>query len=209
LRVRASPGVAPLESLAGRGRAAHHRAAAGLASRRGVYDCRMKARLHLANWLRRGIEAGVAGGLLAVGTLVSLQLSRPEPRLVIPNGVDGALIFVPAVVAIGLFAVAYPTFLAATREEAVLGAVAAFLIAADALMAISFLVGDQVIVHVLGRALPLGVVGAALALPVALFGLLVGQISTPFGFGRAAGLRSALAGAALGLVVVLLAGHTI
>jgi hypothetical protein len=169
----------------------------------------MNDRLRLPNWLRRGIEAGVVGGVLAVGTLASLHLSRPEPRLEIPNGVDGALMFAPAVIALGVFVVAYPTFLAATRGEAILGVAAAFLIAADALMAISFVLGDQVIVHPLSRSLPLGVVAAALAVPVALVGLLAGQLTAPFGFGRSAGLRSALTGAGLGLIVVLVAGYTI
>jgi type IV secretory pathway VirB3-like protein len=169
----------------------------------------MKGRLHLSPWLRRGIEAGVVGALLAVGTLAALHLSRPEPRLVIPNGVDGALIFAPAVMALGVFVVTYPTFLAATREEAILGVIAAFLVAADALMLISFVIGDQVIVHTLSRSLPLGVVAAALALPVAVVGLLVGQITAPFGFGRSAGLRSALGGAGFGLILVLVAGYTI
>jgi len=169
----------------------------------------MKARLHLSPWLRRGIEAGVVGAVLALGTLAALHLSRPEPRLIIPNGVDGALIFAPAVMALGVFVVAYPTFLAATREEAVLGVFAAFLIAADVLMLISFTLGDQVFVHALARSLPLGVLGAALAVPVALVGLLVGQLTAPFGFGRSAGLRSALTGAGLGLIIVLVAGYTI
>jgi hypothetical protein len=169
----------------------------------------MKGRLHLSPWLRRGFEAGVVGAVLAVGTLAALHLSRPEPRLIIPNGVDGALIFAPAVMALGVFVVAYPTFLAATREEAILGVVAAFLIAADAFMLISFMIGDQVIVHALSRSLPLGVVAAALAVPVALVGLLVGQLTAPFGFGRSAGLRSALTGAGLGLIIVLVAGYTV
>ena len=151
----------------------------------------------------------MVGAVLAVGTLAALQLSRPEPRLVIPNGIDGALIFAPAVMALGVFVVAYPTFLAATREEAILGGVAAFLIAADALMLISFILGDQVMVHALSRSLPLGVVGAALAVPVAIVGLVVGQLTAPFGFGRSAGLRSALTGTGLGLIIVLAAGYTI
>ena len=111
--------------------------------------------------------------------------------------------------ALGVFVVAYPTFLAATREEAILGVVAAFLVAADAFMLISFMIGDQVIVHALSRSLPLGVVAAAIAVPVALVGLLVGQLTAPFGFGRSAGLRSALTGAGLGLILVLVAGYTI
>lgn len=169
----------------------------------------MKRSQILPTWLRRGIEAGVMGALLAIGTLVALHLSRPEPRLVIPNGVDGALIFAPAVIALGTFVVAYPTFLAMTREDAILGVIAAFLLAADALMLISFAVGDLVIVHPLSRSLPLGVVAAALAVPAALGGLLAGQLTTPIGFGRSAGLRSAVGGAGVGLIIVLVAGYTV
>lgn len=169
----------------------------------------MRSRLSPPPWLTRAFEAGFVGAFLALGTLVALQLSRPEPRLVIPNGVDGSLVFTPAVVALGIFVVAYPTFLAATREEAVMGAVAAFLVAADALMLISFGFGDFVVVHVLSRTLPLGVVAAALAVPVAVAALAVGQVTAPFGFGRSAGLRSAMTGAVVGLIVVLVAGYTI
>ena len=94
------------------------------------------------------------GALLSAGTLVAFQLSRPAPRVAIPNGLDGSMILVPAVVALGLFAVCYPTFMAATRGDAVLGAVAAFLIAADALMLISLVTRDSVMVHPLARSLP-------------------------------------------------------
>ena len=111
------------------------------------------------------------GALLSAGTLVAFQLSRPAPRLALPNGLDGSMILVPAVVALGVFAVSYPTFLAATRGEAVLGAVAAFLIAADALMLISLVARDSVMVHPLARSFPLGMVAAALALPVAIVAL--------------------------------------
>ncbi|MGD0248913.1 MAG: hypothetical protein ABSB75_07665 [Candidatus Limnocylindrales bacterium] len=169
----------------------------------------MKGRRLIPPWLRRGFEAGVIGALLAVGTLVAFQLSRPAPRLDLPNGLDGALILVPAVVALGIFVVSYPTFLAATREDAVLGVVAAFLVAADVLMLVSLVARDEVMVHPLGRSLPLGAVAAAVAVPVALAGLLVGQLTTPLGFGRLAGLRSALGGAALGLILVIVVAYSI
>jgi len=159
--------------------------------------------------MRRGFEAGVVGAMLSVGTLVAFQLSRPAPRLTLPNGLDGSLILAPAVVALGIFAVSYPTFLAATREDAVLGVLAAFLVAADAFMLVSFVARDAVLIHSLGRSLPLGVVAAALAVPVAVVGLAIGQLSTPVGFGRSAGLRSALGGAALGLVVVVVAAYCV
>jgi hypothetical protein len=159
--------------------------------------------------MRRGFEAGVIGAMLAAGTLVAFQLSRPAPRLQLPNGLDSSLILTPAVVALGIFVVSYPTFLAATREDAVLGVVAAFLIAADAFMLISLVARDEVLVHPLGRSLPLGVVAAAVSVPVALGGLLIGQLTAPFGFGRSTGLRSALGGAALGLVFVVVAAYSV
>jgi hypothetical protein len=160
-------------------------------------------------WLRRGFEAGVVGALLAAGTLVAFQLSRPAPRLALPNGLDSALILTPAVVALAIFAVSYPTFLAATREDAVLGVVAAFLIAADAFMLISLLARDEVLIHPLGRSLPLGVVATGVAVPAAIAGLLIGQLTAPLGFGRSAGLRSALGGAAVGLIAVVVAAYTV
>ena len=169
----------------------------------------MKIRRLVTPWLRRGIEAGVVGGLLAVGTLAAFQLSRPAPRLALPNGLDSALIFTPAVVALAIFAVSYPTFLAATREDAVLGVVAAFLVAADAFMLISLLARDEVLIHPLGRSLPLGVVATGVALPAAVAGLLIGQLTAPLGFGRSTGLRSALGGAAVGLVAVVVAAYMV
>jgi hypothetical protein len=169
----------------------------------------MKVRRLIPPWLRRGFEAGVVGALLAAGTLVAFQLSRPAPRLALPNGLDSALILTPAVVALAIFAVSYPTFLAATREDAVLGVVAAFLIAADAFMLISLLARDEVLIHPLGRSLPLGVVATGVAVPAAIAGLLIGQLTAPLGFGRSAGLRSALGGAAVGLIAVVVAAYTV
>jgi hypothetical protein len=163
----------------------------------------------LPPWLRRGVEAGVVGAILSVGTLVAFQLSRPAPRLVLPHGFDTSMILAPAVVALGILIVAYPTFLAATREEAILGIVVAFLVAADAFMAVSFLFGDDVYVHPLARSLPLGVVAAAAAVPVALVGTLAGQMTAPLGFGHSTGMRSAMAGAVVGLIAVIVVAYTI
>ena len=169
----------------------------------------MRTKRLVPNWLRRGFEAGVVGALLSAGTLVAFQLSRPAPRLFVPNGLDGSMILTPAVLALGVFVVTYPTMLAGTRQEAVLGVLAAFLIAADVLMLISFSQRDSVLVHLLSRNLPLGVIGVALALPVALVALVAGQASAPHGFGRSAGLWSAGVGALGALAVVLLAGYSI
>jgi hypothetical protein len=163
----------------------------------------VKGRRLIPPWLRHGAEAGIVGALLSAGTLVAFQLSRPAPRLAIPNGVDGAMILLPAVVAIGVLAICYPTVLAATRSDAVLGSIAAFLIAADALMAVSLVARDDVIVHPLARTLPLGVLGAGLAVPAFAIGMLVGQLTSPLGFGRSAALRSAVGAGIAGLAAVL------
>ena len=112
-------------------------------------------------------------------------------------------------VALGIFVVAYPTFLAATREDAILGVVAAFLVAADAFMLVSWSVRDDVMVHPLGAACRSESWPSAVAVPVALAGLLIGQLTSPLGFGRSAGLRSALGGAVLGLIAVVVVAYSI
>jgi hypothetical protein len=48
-----------------------------------------------------------------------------------------------------------------------------------------------------------------LALPVAITALLAGPVASPLGFGKSAGLRSAIGGAVLGLVVVLAGAYAI
>jgi hypothetical protein len=76
-------------------------------------------------------------------------------------------------------------------------------------MLISLVTRDSVMVHPLARSLPLGMVAAALSLPVAIVALLIGQTTSSLGFGRSAGLRSAVGGAVLGLALVLLGGYSI
>jgi hypothetical protein len=166
-------------------------------------------RHRLPRWILLGVQAGVVAAMLACGTLLAFQLSRPEPRLVLPNGFDGAMILLPAVLALAVFAVCYPTFMAGTRADAVLGVAAAFLIAADALMLLSIAVRESVLVHALGRSLPLGLISVALAMPAVLAGTLAGQLTSALGFGRSAGLRSALASAVVGLIVVIAGALTI
>ncbi len=151
----------------------------------------MEPRQLLVPWLRRGIEAGVFGALLSGGTILAFQFSREPPRQTLPNGLDGAMILTPAVLALAVFTVSFPAFLAATREEAVLGAVAAFLIAADLLMLVSLIVGDTILYHPVSRWLPLGVVSVMLAVPPAIIAVAVAQLTTPLGFGRSAAFRTA------------------
>jgi hypothetical protein len=154
-------------------------------------------------WLRRGFEAGAIGAVLSGGTLRAFHLSRPEPRLALPQGIDGSLILVPALLALGLLAVGMPIFLAATRTEAILGALAGFMVAADLLMAVSLVSRQLIAVHLLSRSLPLGVVAAVLAIPVALVGIGVGQLASEHGFGHSAGVRGVLAAAVAALAIAL------
>jgi hypothetical protein len=169
----------------------------------------MKGKRLIPAWLRRGAEAGVMGALLASGTVAAFHLYVVMPRLFLPSGLPGVLILAPAVVALGIFVVSYPTFLAATRSDAVMGAIAAFLIATDTFMVVSFLTHDEVLVHALGRSLPLGLVAAAASVPTAITGLMIGQLAAPLGFGRSAGLRSAVAGAVAGSIAVIVVVYTV
>ena len=106
-------------------------------------------------------------------------------------------------VALGVLAVGLPIFLAATRTEAILGAIAGFMVAADLLMAVSFVSSQQIAVHWLSRSMPLGVVAAVLAIPVAAVGIVVGPVASELGFGHSSGLRAVLAGAVVALALAL------
>jgi hypothetical protein len=167
----------------------------------------MKGRRILTRWLSCGLQAGLIAGLLACGTVLAFRLGRPAPRLTLPNGIDGALILIPAVVALGIFAVSVPVFMAATRGDAILGAMAAFLIAADLLMGFSVLLGVSIWIHPLSRGLPLGTVAAIVAVPVGVGGLLIGQLTARLGFGRSAGLRSAAGAVPLAILFALVAAY--
>ena len=156
-------------------------------------------------WLSRACEAGAFSAVLSGGTLLAFHLSRPAPRVALPQGIDGSLILVPALLALGVLAVCMPIFMAATRAEAVLGALAGFIVAADLLMAISFVSRDSIAVHWLLRSMPLGVVSAALAVPVAAVGIAAGPLFSRHGFGRTAGLRAVLA-ASIAVLAMALVG---
>ena len=168
-----------------------------------MYDAPVERRPLIPAWLRRGFQAGVIGALLSGGTLLAFHLSRPTPWVSLPQGIDGSLILVPALLALGVLAVSVPIFMAATRSEAILGALTGFLIAADLLMAISFVARQLIEVHFLSRSLPLGVVSAVLSIPVAAVGIAAAQLVSEHGFGHNAGLR-AVAGATLAAFAIAL-----
>ena len=168
-----------------------------------MYDARVDRHRILPHWVVRGIQAGLIGAALSLGTLLAFQLSRPEPRLALPQGLDGALILVPAILALSVLAISMPIFMAATRADAILGAVAGFLVAADLLMAVSLVSRQSIAVPMLDYRLPLGVVAAALALPAALVGLATGQLLSEHGFGHKAGLRTVIAATIVGALAAL------
>jgi hypothetical protein len=105
----------------------------------------------------------------------------------------------PAILAIGAVTPTYSTALAATRGDAVLGAIAAFLLAADACL---ILAAGPITLERSGIVVGAGVLAALLALPAALVGTIVGQAATPLGFGRRAGACTA-AGAVIAGAIVL------
>jgi hypothetical protein len=151
------------------------------------------------NWLRRSIEAAVAAGLVAVVSLVGGRLSTGSDMVALPRGAAGALLLAPSVLALGVIPAAWPTGMAATRMDALFGAVAGFLIAADATV---LLAGGRV--HLEGTAfdLPAGFLSVILAAVPFLLGMAASQLAGPIGFGRNAGARSAIL-AAVAAVVVL------
>ncbi len=161
----------------------------------------MERRRIIPHWLSRGVEAGLVGALLSSGTLLAFHLGRPEPRLALPQGLDGSMILVPALAAISVLALSWPIFAAATRTEALLGAIAGFLVAADLLMAVSLVARQSVEVHFLFHSLPLGVVAALLAIPPSIAGLVAGPVTSELGFGHSAGLRAVFAASLIGLLM--------
>jgi hypothetical protein len=164
----------------------------------------MRRRL-FPRWLRRGLQAGALAAPLSCGTLLAFELSRPAPRVALPHGVDGSLILIPALLALGVLAAGVPIVLAATRSEAVLGAVAGYMVGADLLMLVSLVFRQSVAVDSLGVSWPLGVLAAVLAGPVALAGIVLGALLETHGFGWSAGLRALVASCVAATAVALAA----
>lgn len=155
-----------------------------------------------APWARRAIEAAAVGAFLAIASLVGTGLSGAGEAIALPNGAAGALLLAPAVLSIGVLTTAYPVGLAATRSDALLGATAAFLVAADLTVVLA---GGRVALHGLGAVVPAGLlVGVASAVP-AIAGIAAGQAASPLGFGRRAGAWTAGIAAlgSIGVLVVL------
>jgi hypothetical protein len=156
------------------------------------------ARVRLTPWLRRGLEAAVVAGLVAIASLNGVRLSAGG-AYALPDGLVGGLLLAPAVLALGVLTCAYPIAMAATRADAVLGAAAAFLIAADLTIVFA---SDRIILGSTEEQLAGGLLVALLALGPAAMGLLGGQLLTPLGFGRRAGAVAAILSAIVAVGVL-------
>jgi hypothetical protein len=164
-------------------------------------------RLRLPAWLRRGLEAGIFATLLSLLTVLSLawESSGPGPER-LPNGLGAGVTMALPVLSIGVLAIAYPIALAATRGDAILGAITGWIVAADLLALITAVMDQRVLLLAIGVTVPLGVLAGVFAAPAALGGLLAAELLTPLGFGRRAGRVAAIAAALVAtpiLVVVV------
>ncbi len=159
-------------------------------------------RFRIPRWLRRALEAAIVAALVAIGNLVGARMTAGSELWALPHGATGALVLAPSVVALAVVPVGYTAAMAATRSEAILGAIVAFLVAADVTALVA---GAPVQVGATGVALAAGILAVLLALPAAAVGAVAGQLTSPHGFGRRAGGWAALVAAVAavaGLVVV-------
>jgi hypothetical protein len=156
-------------------------------------------------WLRRGLEAGIFAALLSLVTVLTLAWDDQGPGpVILPRGLGAGLVLALPVLSIGVFAVAYPVAMAATKGDAILGALAAWIVGADLLVIATAVMGQQLLLLGVGVAVPLGVVACVFAAPAALGGLLAAELFTPFGFGRRAGRIAAIAAAAIATPILLI-----
>jgi len=161
--------------------------------------------LRFPAWLRRGLEAGIFAALLSLVTVLALAWEHQGPGpVILPSGIGAGLVLALPVLSIGVLAVAYPVTMAATKGDAILGAVTAWIVAADMLAVATVAIGQQLLLVGAGITVPLGVVASVFAAPAALGGLLAAELFTPFGFGRRAGRLAAIAAAAIATPILVL-----
>ena len=124
---------------------------------------------------------------------VPLGSGRGGGVATLPVGLTGSIVLALPVLAVGVFAVAYPVGLAATRLDAILGAVTGAIVAADLLALITVAAGERVAILGGANVLPVGFLAAILATPAAVGGIAASQLFSPHGFGRRAGRIGAVA----------------
>jgi len=161
-------------------------------------------RLRFPAWLRRGLEAGIFATLLSLVTVLALAWEHQGPGpVILPGGLGAGLALALPVLSIGVLAVAYPVALAATRGDAILGAIVGWIVA-DLLAIATVVMGQEVLLLGAGVIVPLGVAAGVFAAPAALGGLLAAELFTPFGFGRRAGRIAVIAAAAIATPILLI-----
>jgi hypothetical protein len=160
--------------------------------------------IRLPAWLRRGLEAGVFATLLSLVTVVTLGWEHQGPGpVILPSGPGAGLVLALPVLSLGVLAVAYPVAMAATKGDAILGAIAAWIVGANLLAIITILIGQRVLLVGAGVTVSFGIVAGLVAAPAALSGLLAAELLTPLGFGRRAGRYAAIAATAVGVPLLL------
>jgi hypothetical protein len=157
-------------------------------------------------WLRRGLEAGLFAGLLSLLTVVAYHWDRGAAVGVaaLPAGPTGTIVLALPVLAVGVFAIAYPIGLTATRLDAILGAATGAVVAADLLTLITVLAGERVAILGGASVLPVGFLAAILATPAAVGGIAASQLFSPHGFGRRAGRIGAVVAVAVATPILLI-----
>ncbi len=161
--------------------------------------------VRLPAWLRRGVEAGLFAGLLSLLTVIAYRWDRGAAVGItaLPTGLSGSLAMALPVLAIGVFAVAYPVGLSPTRLDAILGAATGAIVAADLLALITAVAGERVVIRGGANVLPVGVLAAILATPSAVGGIAASQLFTTHGFGRRAGRVAAVAAVIVATLILL------
>ena len=160
--------------------------------------------LRFPPWLRRGFEAGVFAALLSLVTVLALAWERPPTGpIILPGGLGAGMTLALPVLSIGVLSVAYPVAMAATRGDAILGAVTGWIVGADLLALVTVAMNQRILLLGSGATVPLGIVAGLFAAPAALGGLLAAELFTPLGFGRRAGRVAALAALAVATPTLL------
>jgi hypothetical protein len=156
-------------------------------------------------WLRRGLEAGLFAGLLSLLTVIAYRWDRGAAvgLAALPVGLAGSIVLALPVLAVGVFAVAYPIALTATRLDAILGAATGAIVAADLLALITVAAGERVAILGGANVLPVGFLAAILAMPAAVGGIAASQLFSPHGFGRRAGRIGAVAAVIVATPILL------
>jgi hypothetical protein len=165
----------------------------------------MRALRLLPPWLRRGLEAGIIAALVAIVTLFGATTAAAAGRIAFPPGLAGSLLVAPGVLALGVITVGYPIAYAATRPDAVFGALVAFLGSAALTAAVIRTQAD--LSGFEGRSMALGVLVGELALGPAIVGLGASQVLTRLGFGRRAGAFATVSSGVFALVILVLASR--